>query len=200
LSEVKVQLGGNRSRVIRERKNKRKLLGELKLKLTASSIKELYGMPERLGVLVKLLGKNYKSEQNFAKQRKKLSWPVDGELVPGEKAVKKTGLRGKGILISSLSGKEVKSVFWGRVVFADWFKGYGKLAIIDHGREFYSLYAHLGKIEVKVKDKVKKGEVIAFINSASPKKTDSLYFELRKKGAEINPLDWLKKKNYHSKP
>jgi len=176
LSEVKVQLGGNRSRVIRERKNKRKLLGELKLKLTASSIKELYGMPERLGVLVKLLGKNYKSEQNFAKQRKKLSWPVDGELVPGEK------------------------VFWGRVVFADWFKGYGKLAIIDHGREFYSLYAHLGKIEVKVKDKVKKGEVIAFINSASPKKTDSLYFELRKKGAEINPLDWLKKKNYHSKP
>ena len=98
----------------------------------------------------------------------------------------------KGIEISTERGKEIKAIYEGKVLYADWFKGYGNIIIIDHGDSYYSLSAHLSKILKGVGDRVEAGEVIALSGDTGSLKGPSLYFELRHHGKPLNPLHWLK--------
>jgi len=76
----------------------------------------------------------------------------------------------------------------GVVVFADWFKGYGQLVMIDHGGGYYTLYGGLDEISVAVDDEVEAlAEVGKLTNEAS------LHFEVRLKGTPVDPLKWLKR-------
>ena len=97
----------------------------------------------------------------------------------------------KGIDIRASPGALVRSLFSGQVVFADWFRGYGNLVIIDHGGSYYTLYAHLDQIYKTSGEIVKKGDKIGTVGETGSLKGVFLYFELRHHSDALNPEEWL---------
>ena len=83
--------------------------------------------------------------------------------------------------------------FTGKVVFADWLKGFGLLIIIDHGNSYMSLYGHNQTLLKKPNQQVKQGEVISLVGNSGGQSEASLFFEIRKDGQQITNLNrWFK--------
>jgi murein hydrolase activator len=85
----------------------------------------------------------------------------------------------------------VIAVHYGRVVFADYFRGQGLLVIVDHGEGFLTLYAHNQQLLKKAGDPVKAGESIANVGNSGGQNDAGLYFEIRLQGKAIDPTFWL---------
>jgi len=100
----------------------------------------------------------------------------------------------RGIDIAARIGDEVRVVHDGQVVYADWYKGYGRLVIIDHGEGLYSLYGHLSQLEVGGGERVSRGKVIGLAGDTGSLKGPKLYFEVRRNGEAEDPLLWLAKR------
>jgi septal ring factor EnvC (AmiA/AmiB activator) len=90
-------------------------------------------------------------------------------------------------------GEPVRSVFKGEVLFAQWLKGYGNLVIINHGDNYYTLYAHVEEIFKKKGETVDTGEVIATAGDTGSVKGLCLHFEVRHHGKPVNPMQWISK-------
>lgn len=133
----------------------------------------------------------------FSKMRGKLSFPVKGEIISRfgrqEHPELKTHTYQKGITIKAPVDTPIRAIHDGRVAFADWFKGYGFIIIVDHGEHYYSLSAHASRLLKKVDDIVMSGETIAHIGDTNSIKGPGLYFEVRHHGKPQDPLKWLKK-------
>ena len=99
-----------------------------------------------------------------------------------------------GIDIQSDRGEPVQAVFSGKVLFADWFKGYGNMVIIDHGHNYCTLYAHIEELFKQKGDTVEGGEVIATVGDSGTLSGPGLYFEVRHHGKPEDPQTWLKKR------
>ena len=115
-----------------------------------------------------------------------MSWPLRGKPqagAPGE---------GRGVLIAAPVGGEVHAVSHGRVVFADWLRGFGLLLILDHGDGYLSLYGCNETLLKDVGDWVDANEVVATSGDSGGRGTPGLYFELRHEGKAIDPRAWLK--------
>jgi len=97
----------------------------------------------------------------------------------------------KGIDMLCPQGETVTSIKEGKVVFANWFKGYGMLVMIDHGKGLYSLYAYLGDIFVQVGENVSKGTPLGKVGSPLRNENYNFHFEIRVNGEPANPLSWL---------
>lgn len=132
----------------------------------------------------------------FELQKGLLDFPVKGEVVGffGKEIDKAshTAVYRKGIEIKTNKGASIKAVYNGRVIFADQFKGFGLLMIIDHGGGYYTLYAHAARFQKKLNDEINKGDIIGEVGETGPISEPSLYFEVRRGGKPENPLDWLK--------
>ncbi len=100
----------------------------------------------------------------------------------------------RGIEIDAREGQAVHAVESGQVAFADWYKGYGKLVILDHGKGFYTLYGNLSKLDLVKGDLVSKGQVIGLAGETGSFKGSKLYFEIRRNGEAQDPLVWLSRK------
>jgi septal ring factor EnvC (AmiA/AmiB activator) len=98
-----------------------------------------------------------------------------------------------GIDIQADRGEPIRSVFKGKVIFSNWFKGYGNMIIIDHGNSYYTVYAHMEETFKSKGDAVDAGEVIATVGDTGSMTGAKLYFEVRHHGKPMNPLKWLKK-------
>ncbi|MFK5951983.1 MAG: peptidoglycan DD-metalloendopeptidase family protein, partial [Desulfobacterium sp.] len=98
-----------------------------------------------------------------------------------------------GIDIKVGMGEPVKSVFRGEILYADWLKGYGNLIIINHGDNYYTLYAHVEEVFKKKGDVVADREVIATAGDTGVVRGRYLHFEVRHHGKPVDPLKWLKK-------
>lgn len=126
----------------------------------------------------------------------RLPWPVDGTLLSAFGRQKNRELNvwviHQGIVIKTSAQAPVKSVAAGRVIFSGPFRSYGRIIIVDHGRNFFSIYGRLGRVLKKTGDSVAAGETIASTLPDSAKKTSSLYFELRQGTLALNPARWLK--------
>lgn len=131
----------------------------------------------------------------FAALRGKLPWPTEGALTStfGRKEHPrfKTVTFNKGIEIKAPEGREIVAVHDATVLYADWFKGYGRLLILDHGGGYFTLYAHALELLVKRGDRVSKGQVVARVGDSGSLEGPQLYFELRYKGKPQDPLAWL---------
>jgi len=97
----------------------------------------------------------------------------------------------KGVDIAAPSGKPVRAIAQGQVVFADWFRGYGNLIIIDHNNGYYSLYAHLDRMDKRAGDQLKKGTQLGTVGDTGSLKGPFLYFELRYHTEAIDPEQFL---------
>ncbi|MGV8897939.1 MAG: murein hydrolase activator EnvC family protein [Burkholderiaceae bacterium] len=126
----------------------------------------------------------------FAKMRGQLRLPIRGEL-----AVKFGGKRGdgpnsKGVFIRAAEGLEVKAVAPGRVIFADWLRGFGNLIIVDHGSQYMTIYGNNQALFKRLGDAVKSGETISSTGNSGGSEQSGLYFEMRHQGRAFDPLGW----------
>ncbi len=186
-----------------ERKKKDGLLVSIRKERSAyeDMIKELEESSDRLRNMIKELEEKEPPPafegKGFAALKNSLPWPISGKiLVPfGTYKDPKFNIPTfrKGIEIQADLGDTVLSIAGGRVVYADWFKGYGLLLIVNHGEGYHTLYAHLSETFHKTGDIIKTRQAVGKIGESGILNEPSLYFEIRHKGKPINPLDWLKK-------
>jgi septal ring factor EnvC (AmiA/AmiB activator) len=128
----------------------------------------------------------------FSSLRGKLKLPVKGELTGKFGAQREDGgLTWKGLFIRAEEGQPVKAVADGRVVYADWLRGYGNLVIVDHGAGFLSLYGHNESIAKQVGENTVAGEAIASVGSTGGALDSGVYFELRQDGKPFDPMRWV---------
>ena len=127
----------------------------------------------------------------FSALRGKLRLPSKGELTNKFGAARPdSGISWKGIFIRASEGNEVRSIANGRVVFADWMRGFGNLLIVDHGDGYMSLYGNNQAILRKIGDEVQAGDHVAAIGNSGGNPESGLYFELRHKSKPLDPLAW----------
>ena len=128
---------------------------------------------------------------NFAKLKGHLRLPVRGQLANRYGAPRaESGASWKGLFIRAAEGGEVKAIAPGRVVFADWLRGFGNLLILDHGDSFLSVYGNNQSLLRQVGETVKSGDAVATIGNSGGNPESGLYFELRQQGQAVDPLKW----------
>ncbi len=136
------------------------------------------------------------TDKGFGSQRGRFSLPAAGEVVSRFGKHKHPEFNSytfnNGITISSSMNAEIKAVFDGEVIFADRFKGYGNMLIIDHGGGYFTLYAHTSRINKKVGSTVRKNDVVANVGDSDSPSGAQLYFEIRYQGKPIDPGPWFK--------
>lgn len=131
----------------------------------------------------------------FAKLKGSLVLPVQGTIMGyfGKTRSKDgQGPAWRGLFIATAEGQPVRAVGKGRVVFAEWLRGFGALIILDHGDEYLSVYGNNGKLLKNKGEVVNAGEPIAETGNSSGNLDTGLYFELRRQGQAFDPLSWTK--------
>jgi murein hydrolase activator len=181
-----------------------------------TSLKELHANARRLQAMVeKLEAENRKvhtakgrriigngsvlppvPDTGFGSQRGRLMMPAKGQIVGSFGRHKHPDFNAytvsNGIFIAASEGTDIRSVYAGQVIFADYFKGYGNMVIIDHGGGYFSLYAHAAKILKKVGTQVARNEVVATVGDSDSPRGVMLYFEIRYKGKPVDPSAWVR--------
>ncbi len=118
-----------------------------------------------------------------------LPWPVQGSITASFQ--RRDGVHYNGIVIQASEGTAVTAVHSGRVVFADWMRGFGNLLIIDHGDQIMTLYAHLQQFSARPGQQVNRGDAIGRVGNSGGQPQPALYFEVRRGGEPINPQRWI---------
>ncbi len=172
-------------------------------KKIASQHNRLTQLKQQAQVLQSLLNSlNDKATQptdphfSFVHSSHRLPWPLTGKLLARYGQSRNIGkLRWQGILIGAPAGTAVKAVAPGKVVFADWLRGFGLLMIIDHGHQYMSLYGYNKALLKQAGDIISTGDMIALSGDKGSQRQSGLYFEVRYKGSPTNPLKWLRKQD-----
>ena len=203
-AELSSQLAERRSELARERAGKQALLASVRSDRARerAALDELESAARSLeDTLAKLGGSAPPSSPApapvpFASLRGRLPAPVDAPVVRGfgreVDAEFHTQVLNKGIDFGAPLGADVRAVAAGRVRFAGWFRGYGRLVILDHGDRFYTVSGHLGDILVQVDDEVAAGQVIGTVGDTGSLAGPGLYFEIRAGGDAVDPVAWLR--------
>ncbi len=217
LEELRMQLGTymgtvrtNLDQMGEERKSKARLLARLETEQEAyqQAIRELEESSRRLRNLIHGLETRKRPRipevdrksvlPVFSHYRGRLSWPVEGVVTTGFGLQRHPRfgayVERKGIEIRSRAGEPIRAVFDGSVAYADWFKGYGIVVIIDHGESFYTVYAHADKVLVTVGDQVKRNQIIGEVGDTGMTREANLYFEVRQGGEPMDPMAWLSRR------
>jgi len=136
------------------------------------------------------------ADKGFGAQRGRLAIPARGEIIGSFGRHKHPEFNSftvsNGISIAAPLGADIHSVFDGQVIFADYFKGYGNMVIIDHGGGFFSLYAHASRILKRVGAAVGRNEVVATVGDGDSSRGPMLYFEIRYQGKPVDPAPWFR--------
>lgn len=128
---------------------------------------------------------------NFSALKGKLRLPVRGDVTNRFGSNREdSGVSWKGLFIRADEGAEVKSVAGGRVVFADWLRGFGNLIIVDHGDGYMSLYGNNQSILKQAGDAVRAGDSIALVGNTGGNASNGVYYELRRQSKPFDPLSW----------
>jgi septal ring factor EnvC (AmiA/AmiB activator) len=128
----------------------------------------------------------------FRKLKGTLPWPAKGKIAKRYNSPRGIGeMKWRGILIAAPNGHNVRAVYHGQVVFADWLPGLGLLAIIDHEDGYMSLYGYNQSLLKNTGDWVEPGDIIATVGDSGGQSSSGVYFEIRESGKPINPQRWL---------
>lgn len=127
----------------------------------------------------------------FAALRGRLRLPIRGDLIAKFGSKRGDGPSWKGLFIRADEGTEVKAIAAGRVVFAEWLRGFGNLIIVDHGSQYMTIYGNNQSVLKHAGDAVKSGEVIASTGNSGGNEQSGLYFEMRHQGRAFDPLGWV---------
>ena len=161
----------------------------------AQQQKTLLADSQRLQNLIQALELDVKSfdDSSITDAKGNLPAPLQGRLKYRFGELRAGGrLSWRGIKINADLGTPVTAVFRGRVVFADWLRGFGLMTIIDHGDGYMTMYGFCDTLNKKTGDWIESGEMIGSAGSSGGQDEPGLYFELRKDGRVSNPTKWLK--------
>ncbi len=213
IAAIRAEQAKQKKHLEQEKAGHKKLLANISLQVEQQrqEISKLKRDEERLSRLVERIGKLLAQKNRvstlsnsrlpdastdgnpFAALKGRLSLPIRGELINRFGSQRADGgMTWKGLFIRAPSGEEVKSIAGGRVVFADWLRGFGNLMIVDHGSGYMSLYGNNESIHKRVGDSVKSGDTIAAVGNSGGNADSGLYFELRHQGKPFDPLNWVK--------
>lgn len=186
------------------RRKKRDLLASVKEERSVyeATLKDLEESSSNLWAMIRLAERERSSapagRAPAAGAAGRLPWPLKGRLLTrfGVQRHPQFGtmVYRRGIEIAAKDGDEVRTVEAGQVVYADWYRGYGRLIIIDHGSGLYTLYGHLSRVDVNGGDTVVREQVIGLAGDTGSLRGTKLYFEIRKNGEAEDPLSWLAKR------
>jgi len=215
LVSLRTEQAAQKASLIKEQHARRQVLGKISLRLRQQrrEITHLQRDENRLSQLVnqlaivlaqpasKTLLRNDRLPDNrfdgrpFDQLKGKLELPVKGELTnrfgtprPG------STVDWKGLFLRTSDGQPVKAIAAGRVVFADWLRGFGNLIIIDHGKSYMSLYGNNETLYKQVGDVVRGGDTIAAAGNTGGNENFGLYFELRHESKPLDPMKWIAKR------
>lgn len=129
--------------------------------------------------------------RSFEALRGRLPWPVSGRITrrfgtPRQDA----DLAWQGVVLEARQGQQVRAVAHGRVVFADWLRGFGQLVILDHGGGYMSLYGHNESLLREPGEWVNPGDALATVGDSGGHARSGLYFEIRHDGRPQDPARW----------
>jgi septal ring factor EnvC (AmiA/AmiB activator) len=135
------------------------------------------------------------ANQPFQRAQGKLPWPVQGAVLAKFGQPRAGGpLKWQGMVIGANRGTQVRSPYYGRVVYADWLPGLGLLLVLDHGGGYMSLYGNNEQLYRRVGDKVEPGDVLSAVGDAAGVGKPGLYFEIRRGRTAVDPATWLTKR------
>ena len=190
----------------RQKKERTKLLADIRGKkaLTLAAIDALQQAAEALDHQLEIFSwtihpvifDTHQPTESFQTFKGLLKLPVMGKITPkcqnGGRGLSHPANHGKGIDIKTDQGEPIQSIYGGKTIYADWFKGYGNMIIIDHGNNYCSVYAHLQEIFKKQGDSVDQEEVIGTVGDTGSLMGPKLHFEIRHRGKSVDPIAWLK--------
>jgi septal ring factor EnvC (AmiA/AmiB activator) len=171
----------------------------LQLKQQRREIGRLQRNASRLSQLIEKLARvlpdDKGNETAFRALKGKLAMPVKGKLRNqfGTRRPEST-LAWTGWFLRAAPNQPVKAVAAGRVVYADWLRGFGNLLIIDHGQGYMSLYGNNETLYKQVGDSLRGEDTIAAVGSSGGNEDSGLYFELRFEGKPFDPKPWIRKR------
>jgi len=192
--ELRVTLERTRRAQDADRRRKEKLLTEIveKKETHAAYLQELEDAETRLTQLLQGLTTEDVTVPITA-FKGSLPWPVSGRIrvAFGRRKHPKfdTYTVENGIEIEAAEGTPVAAVHEGTVVFADRFRGYGLMVVLDHGGKHHSLYAHLAELRVSPGQRIATGDVLGTVGTGL--EGPGLYFEVRFLGRSEDPVEWL---------
>ena len=199
LSEIAAKRYEELTRLGEAQDARRELLATLKTRM-ANEDREIQRLAEQEKDLSRLIDElttilsDYpiRSEEPFSSFKGRLTWPVAGTLIHDFGQPRVGGpLKWNGVVLGAPRGREVRSVYHGRVVFADWLAGLGLLVIVDHGEGYMTLYGYNETLLKDAGDWVAPGDVIATVGDSGGQPQAGLYFELRKGTAPVDPRRWV---------
>lgn len=166
-------------------------------KSRAQALEQLKKQQAGLEKLVKELNRSLEkfpvdSKSAFAKLRGQLAWPVSGKIEARYGTSRAGAIKWDGMVVSTARGAQVRSVYHGRIAYADWLPGLGLLVIVDHGNGYLSLYGHNDQIFKAAGERVTAGDVIAAAGDSGGRSSPGLYFEIRRQGKPVDPRPWFR--------
>ncbi len=194
------RLAGHATRLAGERKEKAVILARVREDRTTERrlLLELEQAAQALEETIRTLGSRASSGgvgEGFRERKGKLAPPVAASVVERfgkvvDPEFRTTTFR-SGIDFGADAGERVLAVAPGLVRFAGWFRGYGRIVIVDHGDGFHTISGHLDEIHVTVGTPVEEGEPLGTVGETGSLYGPSLYFELRENGQPLDPEPWL---------
>lgn len=187
LGKIGLQLSKQRREIDRLRRNENRLS-----QLVAQITKMLAHPPRDTLLRNNKLPDSHFDGKPFVELKGKLNFPVKGQLSNRYGANRPdSDLPWKGLFIAAPNNSPVKAVAAGRVVYADWLRGFGNLLIIDHGDGYMSLYGNNETLFKEVGDTIHGGDTIASVGNSGGNEDSGLYFELRHEGQPFDPGKWV---------
>ncbi len=188
------------------RMDKETLLARIKTQkgLYKLALKEMHKAESDLGQTLASIKKKQEIKRiGFLLNKGKLPPPVKGTLVHGFGEIPRKGLRKgaktKGITIKTTVDATVRAVYKGKIVFAGYKRGFGKMVIINHGVKHYTVSSRLDTILVKKGNNVAQGKKIGTTGGMATLFERGLYFQVRHESKPLDPLKWLKSGSYSKK-
>lgn len=197
MAQEQADLEKQQTRVRQEQAQRQKLLAKIETDLNSGDqrAKQIKKNQAQLQALLKQLEEALADIQipdqdtPFAKQKGKLIKPL--------KIIKRlpdnSDINLGGVTLAAKEGDPVHAVHHGRVVFADWMRGFGFLIILDHGKGYMSLYGYNQSLLKDVGEWVNANDVIAMAGSSGGRADAGLFFAIRHNGEPLTPLSWVKK-------
>lgn len=191
------------SKLAVERRGKKKILGSVRENRASERrlLLELEQAAQALEETIRTLGKRATDSSSgvagvgFAGRKGSLKPPVNASVSARFGRVLdpefQTETLRNGVDFAAEAGARVGTVADGIARFAGWFRGYGRIVIVDHGDGFHTVSGHLDEIHVEVGDPVKAGQSLGTVGETGSLGGPSLYFELRRGGDPIDPEPWL---------
>jgi len=224
LAEIEARVRAEREQLLRERRERRRLLERVagEVRDAKKRIQALVADERRLSRLVEEIGKVLQARPGagyrqvghridnvpnvpetsagtpsspFSTLKGRLRLPVRGELI-GRFGTQYGGAKAsaKGVFIRTAEGEQIRAIAPGRVVYADWMRGFGNLLIVDHGEGFLSIYGNNESLLKQTGDTVTLGEVLAISGQSGGNEETGLYFEMRHLGRPFDPIGWVRLK------